>query len=60
MEHHTTIDGYSSDEDSDLPEEDRDINETKEFIDDKVALASAALGIMDEIEDYYKDFHTYL
>ncbi|KAL4479860.1 hypothetical protein ABPG74_020376 [Tetrahymena malaccensis] len=54
------VDGFSSDEDSDLPEEDRDINDTKDFIDEKVALASAALGIMDEIEDYYKDFQTYL
>ncbi|KAL4509380.1 hypothetical protein ABPG72_018311 [Tetrahymena utriculariae] len=54
------VDGFSSDEDSDLPEEDRDINDTKDFIDEKIALASAALGIMDEIEDYYKDFQTYL
>ncbi|EAS03498.2 hypothetical protein TTHERM_00245130 (macronuclear) [Tetrahymena thermophila SB210] len=60
VEGENRVDGFSSDEDSDLPEEDRDINDTKDFIDEKVALASAALGIMDEIEDYYKDFQTYL
>lgn len=51
------MDGYSSDEDYG---KEGDTNETKDFIDCRVALTSAAAEILDESEDYYKSFFTYL